>query len=742
MTAQGPASPDRNGSNNDNNRDPSSPLKLQDDEKTVCETVSSGSTQSSSGPLSSNNNNKAKNELEMLQEEIRVSEELLGDQPTTDVPEPLPSSPDRGTAAAAASTISSPSRLDSPSFNDHGATTPVRNHRNSPVAIDHAGNLVSDNNEGEERDSTATPSKDPLVPPSAVKSPSRSVPAAPSPARSTGGGVWFSGIEANDEQQEQELEQEQDESTKHPATLTTAMSTRSSFEDELDTTMPETPTKSLDGRPDPSDITKQMKGKKLNPSPPDPLERMSNNHLSALFGCLVISVLGVVMFLVYVLTQPEIIPPTASPTMSFMPSNNPSSAPTDWVPSASPTVTPTIETQSPSDVPSASPSRTPTGRPSSWPSAAPSTIPSSNPTERDPAEDLSFLLGTVSQELKERIQNDIDSKQREAFEWLIRDPDFYSYDERHLIQRYVLALFSLEMTVPNPGRNLRKGRNLNWNSLETWMQYTDECTWFTSYYSDRVGCDRTGTWKRLVLYNLDLQGTIPSELALLTRMETLILSNHTIGGTLPPELSKLALLKKLDLSGNRLVGMIPTQFGKLVRLEELYLNQNQIGNSIPLQFGSLTALRRLDVSDNGIIGRIHPNLGLMTALEQMDLHNNRIGNSIPTEMGSLRALHRLDLSKNGLLGTIPFELGLYDLRHIDLSNNQLVGTLPTRFGSLRNMLYLDISNNPLSGPFPAEVCSLVRPYYYNATSGQRETITMFKASCAAIGCTCCTDCVY
>ncbi|KAL3934512.1 MAG: hypothetical protein SGBAC_009790 [Bacillariaceae sp.] len=745
MTAQGPASPDRNGSNNDNNGSPTSPVKVNDDK-----TVASGSTQASqassrasSGPLS-----RSKNELEMLEEEIRQSEQLLeGDGTSSDAKEEsqkLPSTPERGTAdqggeeevpidAPARSVSSSPPQEEESSSDQVVALTPVRNHR-SPATIDHAGNVSQID--------SVSPSKDPLAPNNTAEesSPSRTIPDAPSPARSTGSsGVWFSGIDANG----QELSI--DEPLKKQDTLNSNISTRTDFEDELNTTIPDSTNSSTDGH-DPEPVKQP---KKKDPSATDPLESITNRHLSAFFFCLVVFILGVILFLVYVMTHPEFVPPTSSPTTSFMPSYVPSSAPTDWVPSASPTGKPSFETTSPSDVPSANPSEHPSREPSIVPTPSPSSIPSSNPTERDPAEDLTTVLATYSETLKDRIQQDLNSKQREAFEWLIRDPEFYTYSERQLMQRYVLALFALEMTVPNPGRqrNLRGNdihgeRNLNWNSLETWLQYTDECTWFTSYYFDRVGCDRNGTWKRLVLYNLDLQGTIPSELALLTRMETLVLSNHTISGTIPRELSNLPMLKKLDLSGNRLNGRIPVQFSRLVKLEELYLQRNQLGNVIPPDFGSLTALRRMDVSTNSIIGRLPTQVGLMAALERLDVSDNQIGNSIPSEMGQLQQLRRLDLSGNGFLGNIPLQLGLYRLTHIDLHQNQLVGTVPARLGALRDLVYLDVSRNPLSGPFPAEVCSLKRGTFWNATSGQTESHTMFKADCAAVGCTCCTDCNY
>lgn len=537
MTGLAPHSPDRNGGNGNDNL-PTSPVKASnDDEDTVTPTEFSGSSQSSD-PKSNDE------PLPLLREEESssasgdgkksIAEELLNENDEDVKP---PATPDRTTKEAPFQETSSPI-LESSEHYLATATTPVRTH----VSIDHTGNL------SEERDSLSP--LQPILPPPSMR---RAPPSAPSPIRSSVDG-WLTGI--NNTEKEEKEDHSNGESTKNPKTLMSEMSTKTDFGDELlNTTMPETPTHSEDGsaredgRPEPPS---NLKKKKLNleeDQPQDPLERLSNKNLSALFGCLVISILVVVMFLIYVVTQPPILPPTPSPTLSVMPSEVPSSAPTDWVPSASPSARPSRETQSPSDAPSANSSSSPSSRPTRSPTPMPSTMPSPTPTYRDPAEDLSFLLGTYSDSLKTRIQQDVGSKQRAAFEWLIRDPEFYTYDETRLIQRYVLALFRLEMKVPTSYRRLRgqdEQRNLNWNSLESWMQYTDECTWFTSYYLDRVGCDRTGTWKRLVLYHLDLEGTIPSELALLSRMDTLILSNHTLTGTIPRELYRLPMLRKCN----------------------------------------------------------------------------------------------------------------------------------------------------------------------------------------------------
>jgi hypothetical protein len=136
-----------------------------------------------------------------------------------------------------------------------------------------------------------------------------------------------------------------------------------------------------------------------------------------------------------------------------------------------------------------------------------------------------------------------------AFRWLTNDPDFYSYDDNRLIQRWVLAFFNLEVqifppptpepsseptplpsepttespsglpiTTSSPTFDPFPDRRLNWDSMESWMKYTDECQWFTSFYFNNVACNSRKEYKRFVLINLGLEGTLPSELTLLSKL--------------------------------------------------------------------------------------------------------------------------------------------------------------------------------------------------------------------------------
>jgi hypothetical protein len=168
-------------------------------------------------------------------------------------------------------------------------------------------------------------------------------------------------------------------------------------------------------------------------------------------------------------------------------------------------------------LPSASPStsiptRSPSARPTGLPSELPTPSPSSTPTVMTRERHFQALMLKTDSSVYSKMLNNRRSKHNRAYEWIINDSDYFSYNDRRLIQRWTLALFSLELTVPSPNRRL------NWDPLETWMQYTDECLWFTTQYDNKVGCNRIGIFQRLVMSNVGLEGTLPSELALLSNL--------------------------------------------------------------------------------------------------------------------------------------------------------------------------------------------------------------------------------
>ena len=67
-----------------------------------------------------------------------------------------------------------------------------------------------------------------------------------------------------------------------------------------------------------------------------------------------------------------------------------------------------------------------------------------------------------------------------------------------------------------------------------------------------------------------IDGTIPTELGLLTRLTSLVLTETRLTGTIPSELGLLTKLRVLQLEKNQLTGTLPTQLKNIPNLIELY----------------------------------------------------------------------------------------------------------------------------------------------------------------------------
>ncbi|GAB4825884.1 hypothetical protein Ancab_040344 [Ancistrocladus abbreviatus] len=89
-----------------------------------------------------------------------------------------------------------------------------------------------------------------------------------------------------------------------------------------------------------------------------------------------------------------------------------------------------------------------------------------------------------------------------------------------------------------------------------------------------------------------LEGGIPAEISLLTRLHSLNLSRNRLIGPITPKLGQLENLESLDLSRNQLSGEIPTSFSRLHFLSVMDLSYNNLSGQIP----SGTQLQRFDES--------------------------------------------------------------------------------------------------------------------------------------------------
>jgi len=227
-----------------------------------------------------------------------------------------------------------------------------------------------------------------------------------------------------------------------------------------------------------------------------------------------------------------------------------------------------------------------------------------------------------------------------------------------------------------------------------------------SWYGVTVSTDQ------LIGINLDnngLSGSIPSELANLSKLSSLILHSNQLSGSIPPALGNLSQLRYLRLNNNQLSGGIPLQLGNLGQLLWLDLTSNKLSGSIPPELGNLSQLDYLHLSGNQLSGSIPSQLGNFSKLQELWMSGNNLSGSIPSQLGNLSQVYWISLSGNQLSGSIPPELGnLSNLRILYLQHNQLSGNIPIYFDGLRNLQTLWLAYNQLSGSIPSQLGNLSR----------------------------------
>jgi len=112
---------------------------------------------------------------------------------------------------------------------------------------------------------------------------------------------------------------------------------------------------------------------------------------------------------------------------------------------------------------------------------------------------------------------DSDTPQFQAFEWLASDPEYLGYSPNRIIQRWALAVFFFSTAVQESNNNNRRVlTESSVSSNSNWMlSYTNECSWYSTDPLD-VLCNQDGMLVAIHLAGGGLEGTIPSELALLS----------------------------------------------------------------------------------------------------------------------------------------------------------------------------------------------------------------------------------
>ena len=242
----------------------------------------------------------------------------------------------------------------------------------------------------------------------------------------------------------------------------------------------------------------------------------------------------------------------------------------------------------------------------------------------------------------------------------------------------------------------------NWHNTDNWLTDAPLRDWYG------VGVDGQGRVVRLILYENNLAGPIPRELANLDELQNLGLRSNDLSGPIPSELGKLSNLTELILDGNALTGSIPPELGNLANLKTLSLGVNALEGPIPPELGRLASVEGVLLWGNALTGPIPPELGNLASLSQLWLDGNKLSGPIPPELGNLVNVTQFNIFDNALTGPLPGALGsLSTVEDLILSSNALTGPVPPEFGGMSSLKQLALSNNAgMEGALPAQLTSL------------------------------------
>ncbi|GER38556.1 leucine-rich repeat protein kinase family protein [Striga asiatica] len=164
---------------------------------------------------------------------------------------------------------------------------------------------------------------------------------------------------------------------------------------------------------------------------------------------------------------------------------------------------------------------------------------------------------------------------------------------------------------------LKVSLNDTGNFLSDWNE-SDEfpCKW--------TGIACSGQDKRVITINLPLkrfQGTIPTTISKLDKLQRLSLRQNELHGIIPGEIFQCSELKALYLQANNLEGGIPSTIGNLTHLRKLDLSSNLLKGVIPSSLVRLTNLTYLNLSSNFLTGEI-PSIGALARFGFTSFHGN------------------------------------------------------------------------------------------------------------------------
>ncbi|XP_062109877.1 receptor-like kinase TMK4 [Humulus lupulus] len=230
-----------------------------------------------------------------------------------------------------------------------------------------------------------------------------------------------------------------------------------------------------------------------------------------------------------------------------------------------------------------------------------------------------------------------------------------------------------------------------------WSHSADYCSEWKG-----VNCSSSGRVTTINLANLDLTGTLPSNLASLSELTHFNLQGNRFSGPLP-SFANLSLLEEIFLDHNKFNSVPPGCFQGLTSLVDLTMDQN--GDlfvwAFPIELTGSRSLVNLSMVSCNVNGSI-PDIffGSFPNLRNLNLSSNHLSGVLPPSFPD-SGIQKLSLSQNSFTGPIPDLSKLDTLSELQLQGNLFTGVVPSSLMSIRSLRKVSLMDNRLQGPRPS-----------------------------------------
>ncbi|CAB9507842.1 STYKc [Seminavis robusta] len=165
----------------------------------------------------------------------------------------------------------------------------------------------------------------------------------------------------------------------------------------------------------------------------------------------------------------------------------------------------------------------------------------------------------------------------------------------------------------------------SWKGIETWNLATNHFSGtVSSHLSELVnlkamawaGNDLEGTFPASVWTNLSkleeidfsrqtaMSFFIGTEIGKCSNLQSLAFNNMVHDGSIPTQLGLLTKMTHLGLAGNHITGTLPSEIGAFSQLDYLTMSMNAFTGTVPTEFAQLTSLTRLFLQNTLLTGDV------------------------------------------------------------------------------------------------------------------------------------------